>query len=114
MSNSLKEILKPKTTTNNSNKTPKFYNEEKNRFIKECSIDSNIDIRMFTATNSHTPTKVLTGMLEIEQDKNVLKAVLLHTKIPRKSVIKFAMNNLDERVDWFENDEEVIAKFTQE
>jgi len=109
----LKNVLKPTTSKNTSLKNPKFYNNEKNLFIVECSTNSNVDVRMFTATNSHTPTKVLVGMLETEQDKNVLRVVLLNNKLPRKSVMKFVGDELDERVDWFENDEELVSHFTQ-
>jgi hypothetical protein len=105
--------MKPKTSNNTSHKTPKFYNEEKNLFIKECSIDESVEVRMFVSTNTHTPVNILTSMLEIEKNKQVLRSVLMNKKIPRKSVSKFVMNKDDERVDWFENDEELIERFTQ-
>jgi len=111
----LQETLKPKKTSKSkSSKNPAFYNAEKNLFIAEASIDKEAKVRMFVATNSHTPTKVLTAMLEVEQDKQVLKAVLLNDKMPRKAVAKFVSNDQDERVNWFEDDQEIVERFTQE
>jgi ABC-type proline/glycine betaine transport system substrate-binding protein len=112
--NSLTQVLKPKTSNKSkSSKNPAFYNAEKNLFIAEASIDDEAKVRMFVATNTHTPTKVLTAMLEVEQDKQVLKAVLLNDKMPRKAVAKFVSNSQDERVDWFEDDQEIVARFTK-
>ena len=110
----LKETLKPKSTNkSNSSKNAAFYNKEKSLFIAECSICTDSKVRMFAASNTHTPTKILTEMLKLERDKHVLKAVLLNSRIPRKAVAEFVSNNNDERVDWFENDEEIIERFTQ-
>ena len=110
----LKEILKPKTAKNISSKTPKFYNEEKNHFIVECSTSKETKVRMFAATNSHIPTKILSGMLEVEKDKQVMRAILMNDKLPRKSVAKFVSNDLDERVEWFNDDTDLIERFKQE
>ena len=110
---SLKDTLKPKANKNTSSKNAAFYNAEKTLFIAECSINKDSKVRMFAASNTHTPTKILTEMLTLEQDKHVLRAVLMNAKIPRKAVATFVSNTDDQRVDWFDDDTELEARFTQ-
>lgn len=112
--NSIKEAFKAKTTTNSSTKNPKWYNNEKNLFIRECSLSDQVEVRTFASTNPHTPSKVLQGMLEVEQDKSVLRSVIMHANMSRKAVSKFINDSTDERVEWFENDVEMVEHFTQE
>ncbi len=109
----LQETLKPKTSKNNSNKNPAYYNNEKTLFIVEASVCNEAKVRMFAATSSRIPTKILTAMLGLEQDKQVLRAVLFNSKLPRKAVALF-ITSKDERVDWFEKDVELIEHFTKE
>lgn len=112
MSN-LKEILKPKASKSISSKTPKFYNEEKNRCISDMAQHLDASVRNAIASNPHTPTNILSAMLEIEQDKGVLKTVLLNAKLSRKSVLAFVSNDADARVNYFADDQEVIDHFKQ-
>jgi len=109
----LKDVFKPTSTKNTSSKNPKFYNEEKNRCIRDQATHSNAVVRSSIASNSHTPTKVLVSMLEKEQDKTVLREILFNSKLPRKSVAKFVNDESDHRVEWFSNDEELINYFKQ-
>ena len=109
----LKDVFKPKASTNNSSKNPKFYNQEKNRCIDEGATNKDASIRKYFASSSATPTKVLTSMLEKEQDKTVLREILFNSKLPRKSVAKFVNDENDHRVEWFSNDEELINYFKQ-
>ena len=110
----LKDVLKPKKSTNKSSKNPAYYNAEKNRCIVEGATSKEPSVRRFFATNSHTPTKVLTAMLKTEQDKQILRTILINEKMPRKVVAEFISNKDDRRVDWFNDDAELIAHFTQE
>lgn len=107
----LKSVLKPKASTNSS-KTPQYYNAEKTACITELSSHSEATVRKAVASSSHTPTKILTSMLKIEQDKQVLKAVLMNDNLPRKSVATFIFDQSDKRVDWFNEDTELVAKFS--
>lgn len=107
----LKTVLKPKAS-NTSSKTPQYYNAEKTACITELAVHSEAAVRKAVADNSHTPTKVLTAMLKIETDKQVLKAVLMNDNLPRKSVTTFIFDQSDERVDWFNEDQEIVAKFS--
>lgn len=107
----LKNVFKPTASKSNSSKTPKFYNEEKNRCIADMAKHESAIVRSAIASNSHTPTKVLTAMLECEQDKTVLRAALLNSKMPRKAVAKFVNDADDRRVDWYADDVELIAHF---
>lgn len=104
----LKEVLKPKTSKNTSSKTPQFYNAEKSRCIIELASHKDANVRRAVASNDHTPTKVLTTMLETERDKQVLRELILNDKTPRKALVKID----DERCSWFDGDEELIEKFT--
>lgn len=110
----LANTFKSNTKKNTSNKNPAWYNREKNRLIKELSIDSCIEVRSAIAANTHTPTKVLTSMLDTEQSKDVLRLVLMNPNIPRKAVQTFVKDESDERVTWFDEDAELIAHFKQE
>jgi len=107
----LKNVFKPTASKSNSSKTPKHYNEEKNRCLADLANDESAIVRSAIASNSHTPTKVLTAMLECEQDKTVLRKVLLNDKMPRKAVAKFVNDSDDNRVEWFAEDVELIAHF---
>ena len=109
--NTLKNAVKPKTSKNSSSKNPAYYNAEKTRFIVDASINDESKVRMFAATNTHTPTKVLVGMLETEKEKHILRAVLFNDNLPRKAVAKFVQDENDERVEWFEEDVELIERF---
>ena len=114
MSTTLKDVFKPKTSKNNGSKTPQFYNEEKNLCLAEIASDSNAIVRNAIAGNSHTPTKILVGMLTVEQDKTVLRTVLFNDRLPRKSVAKFVNDKTDDRVEWFEGDQELIDHLIRE
>lgn len=110
----IKEVFKPKASSKKSGgKTPAYYNEEKNRCIADMATHSNAIVRNAIALNPHTPTKVLVGMLEIEQDKQILRAVIMNERMPRKAVAKFVNDVNDTRVEWFADDEEMIEHFKQ-
>ncbi|MEA3339249.1 MAG: hypothetical protein U9R15_04725 [Chloroflexota bacterium] len=110
---SIKECFKPKATKNRSSKTPKFYNNEKNLLILDAACSSDPAVRRFVANNEHTPAKVLQGMLEIEQDKQILRTVIMAKNMSRKAVAAFVNDAEDVRVEWFEDDEEMIEYFQQ-
>ena len=114
MSTTLKEVFKPKATSGSSSKTPKFYNEEKNLCLAELASDKDAIVRTAIACNTHTPTKILVGMLEVETTKQVLRTVLFNDKLPRKAIAKFVNDKNDERVEWFEGDVELIDHLTRE
>lgn len=107
----LKNVLKPKTS-NTSSKTPQFYNAEKTACISTLAVHSEAVVRKAVASNTHTPTKILTAMLKAEQDKQVLKEILMNPNIPRKSVATFIFDQSDKRVDWFNEDADIIEQFS--
>lgn len=109
---SLKDVFTPKATTkSNSIKNPAYYNEEKNRCLADGACSDVAAVRMFFARNAHTPTKILTGILLIEQDKTVLRAAIMNSRMPRKAVASFINDTTDKRVEWFTGDDEMIAHF---
>ena len=108
----LKEVLKPKTNTNSSTRTPQYYNAEKTACIAELSVHSEAAVRRAVAINSHTPTKILSAMLKREQDKQVLRSILMNDNLSRKSVATFIFDQSDERADWFNADEGLVEKFS--
>ena len=107
----LKSVLKPKTS-NSSSRNPQYYNTEKTACITELAVHSEAAVRKAVASNSHTPTKILTSMLKAEQDKQVLKEILMNPNIPRKSVATFIFDQSDQRVDWFNDDQEIVDQFS--
>lgn len=109
----LKSVFTPKSTKNSSSKNPKFYNEKKNRLIATGATHNDPAIRRYFASSENTPTRVLAVMLEKEQDKGILREVLLNPSLPRKSVVAFVSNEDDHRVAWFDSDEELIEHFQQ-
>lgn len=110
----IKEVFKPKASSKKSGgKTPAYYNEEKNRCILDGATNNDPSVRKFFASNPHTPTKVLVGMLEIEQDKQILRSVIMNERMPRKAVSKFVNDVNEARVEWFADDEEMIEHFKQ-
>lgn len=109
----LKNVFKPTTSKNTSSKTPAFYNKEKNLCLIEMASDSNSVVRSALARNTHTPTKILSTMLENETDKSVLREILFNVKLPRKAVATFVNDSSDERVEWFTDDQELIDHFSQ-
>ena len=108
----LKNAFKPTTSKSTSSKNPTYYNNEKNLCITDMATHESAIVRSAIASNPHTPTKVLVGMLEIERDKSVLREILFNN-IPRKAVSKFVNDANDERVEWFADDEELVAHFKQ-
>ncbi len=111
--NNLKDVLKPKTSKNTSSKNPAFYNAEKTKLISDLASNPNADVRQAIASNEHTPTKILVAMLETEQDREVLREVIMNSKMPRKAVAKFIEDDNDVRVDYFSDDKEMIEHFTK-
>lgn len=109
---SIKEAFKPTTSKNTSSKNPKFYNNEKNLLIAEASVNSDPAVRRFIAQNPHTPSKILIGMIEVEQDKQILRDIIMAPNMSRKAVAKF-INSDDLRADWYDDDEEMAAHFKQ-
>ena len=109
---SIKNAFKPTTKGNTSSKTPKFYNQEKNLLILDGACSKDSTVRRFIACNPHTPSKVLQGMIEIEQDKSILRDVIMAKNTSRKAVAKF-INSNDERANWFDDDEEMADHFRQ-
>ena len=109
----LKDVFKPAASKSNGSKTPKFYNQEKNRCIDDMATQSNAAVRSAIASNDHTPTKVLVSMLEKEQDKTVLRLAIMNDKMPRKAVAKFVNDESDRRVEWFADDSTMIKHFKQ-
>ncbi len=109
----LANTFKSTTKKSSSNKNPAWYNREKNTLIRELSTSESEVVRFAIASNTHTPTKVLTSMLETEKDKKVLREVLMNSNMPRKAVQGFVKDENDERVGWFDDDEELIDHFTQ-
>jgi len=107
----LKSVLKPKTS-NSSSKNPQYYNAEKTACITELAVHSEATVRKAVASSSHTPSRILVSMLKIEQDKQVLKEILMNDNLPRKSVATFIFDQSDKRVDWFNEDQEIVAKFS--
>jgi hypothetical protein len=107
----LKNVLKPKTS-NTSSRNPQYYNAEKTACITELAVHSEASVRKAVASNTHTPTKILTAMLKAEQDKQVLKEVLMNPNIPRKSVATFIFDQSDKRVDWFNEDQDIVEQFS--
>jgi len=73
----------------------------------------NAVIRKAVAMSSHTPYKILTGMLQAERDKQVLRAVLMNDRLSKKAVYEFISNTRDERVDWFDGDQELLDHFNK-
>lgn len=106
----LKSVLKPKAS-NTSSKTPQYYNAEKTACITDLAVHPEAAVRKAVASNTHTPTKILTAMLKAEKDKQVLREILMNDNLPRKSVTTFIFDQSDERVDWFNEDQEIVAKF---
>lgn len=110
---SIKECFAPKVSKNTSSKNPKYYNEEKNRCIAKGACNEVTEVRMYFATSSHTPTKVIVAMLETEQDRSVLRAILMNNRLPRKAAAAFVTDETDERVNLFNDDQELITHFEQ-
>ena len=109
--NDLKNVFKPTASKNNSSKTPAFYNQQKTDCILDCATHESVVVRSAIASGKNTPAKILTGMLEIEQDRDVLRTVLMNERLSRKAVAKFVNDPTDERVQMFEGDQELIDHF---
>ena len=110
---SLKTAFAPTKSKNNSSKTPAYYNQEKNNCIAKLVIHTDTVVRSAVLSSPHIPAKMLTEALKIEQDKNVLRLILMNKNLSRKAVAEFVNDATDDRVDWFEDDQELIEHFTQ-
>jgi len=109
----LKNVFKPTSKSTSSSKNAAFYNKEKSRCLIDIATDPNPIVRIALAKSSHTPTKILSTMVEQETDKEVLRTILMNDKLPRKTVATFVNDPNDERVEWFEDDQELIEHFTK-
>jgi len=104
--NSLQEIVKNVSKQTSTKKNAAFYNKERTECIRSLSTNENSIVREAIATNDHTPTTILKEMLEREEEKNILKAVLLHPNLPVKSILSFVSTNT--RSSMFDDDDEII------
>jgi hypothetical protein len=104
---SLASVIKQKEkSTKTSDKTPQFYNAEKNAFIAEMVGHENADVRLAAVSNEHTPAKVLQAQLDVEQDQDVIRAILMNENLPKKALLAFATK--DPRAKMFDDDEQLI------
>lgn len=102
----LKDALRSSAATksNNSSKTPAFYNAQKNSFIQGMANHPDETIRVAVAGNPHVPVGTLKTMLEIEANEDVLRTLLLNPRTPLKAITIFTD---DPRAKAFDNDEAV-------
>jgi len=103
---SLASVIKQKERSQTSNKGPQYYNAEKNAFIADMVSDENTIVRLVAVSNEHIPTKVLQARLEIEQEKDVIRAILMNKNLPKKALLTFATK--DSRAKMFDDDEQLI------
>jgi len=127
---SLASVIKQKERSQTSNKGPQYYNaeknafiadmvsdentivrlvavsNEKNAFIADMVSDENTIVRLVAVSNEHIPTKVLQARLEIEQEKDVIRAILMNRNLPKKALLTFATK--DSRAKMFDDDEQLI------
>jgi len=104
---SLASLIKTKTKVNTSSKTPQFYNAERAAFIIDMTIHENEAVRIAACSNKHCPAKILQARLLDEEDRNVIKAILMNCNLPKKAILEFATK--DHRSKMFDNDDELIA-----
>ena len=63
------------------------------------------DVRMEVVSSSHCAVGVLKDRLQHEGSKEVLRTILMHPSLPKKSLIEFAT---DGRTELFNGDVEMI------
>ena len=108
---SIKKCFEQKTKKNSSGKNAAYYNKEKTMCIATLAVNPSPTVREAVASNEHTPVKILTEMLANEQDRSVLRAVLLNDRLPRKAAANFVADENDVRVSLFDDDQELIEHF---
>ncbi len=110
----LTAAFKKSASKNSGGKNAQWYNAEKKKLMTKGAVSQVDEVRMFFASNNHTPTTILSLMIKKEQDHDILRAVLMNGNVSRKAVAEFVGDATNERVAAFEGDEEVIARFTRQ
>jgi len=103
---SLASVIKQKEKSQTSSKNPQYYNAEKNAFIADMISHKNADVRLAAVSNEHAPAKVLQTQLEVEQEKDVIRAILMNGNLSKKALLVFATK--DPRAKMFDDDEQLI------
>ena len=103
----LATLVKTKTkSTSTSDKNPQFYNAEKSIFIANMVSHEDSNVRLAAVSDEHCPSKILQARLKDEEDKDVIRAILMNPRLPKKSILTFATK--DSRATMFDNDEDLI------
>ncbi len=103
---SLASLVKTKTKTNTSSKGPQFYNAEKSSFIVDMVGHEDEIVRIAACSNEHCPAKILQARLSDEEDREVIKVILMNRNLPKKAILTFATK--DPRAKMFDDDSEIL------
>jgi len=107
----LKDAFVSPKKKKNGGKNAQWYHKQKALLLAELATNESEVVRMAIAVNTHTPAGLLTGMLEVEQDIEVLRCVMLNPNMSRKAVAEFVGDDSDPRVEAFDGDTELFEHF---
>jgi hypothetical protein len=103
---SLKDVVtKSNNSSDTSSKGPKYYNDQKNAFIKAMAESENAATRLEVAQSPYTPAKILAEMMRSETEEDILRALALNERTSLKAIEDFTETDLG---DIFDDDDEVI------
>lgn len=98
-----------KATNGNSEKNPAYYNREKAALILDLCTHEDPIVRTAILTNEHCPSTRVNSALKNDQDKDVLRAILLSGRASIKAIEEFATSD---RGGMFDDDQEVEDHIT--
>ena len=111
---SLKDVVaKAKSnrkTDHTSGKTPAFYAKQKQDCIDEACQSPVNEVRIHMAGSQFNPNSNLKDMLKIEQEKDVLSALMQNDRVPIKSLEVFLDTELSNQF----TEEDEAYRFIQE
>jgi hypothetical protein len=106
------EMFKVQSATHKSTKSPLIYMNEMKGVIKDLAADENVAIRLAVLSHPDCPTNVLKACLQIEEDFDVLKAIMLNAKVSVKALKEFG-DTRPEFANQFAGDTEIFARLSK-
>jgi len=105
--NTLKDLLKKESGKSVGQKNASFYNKEKSNFIKRLSEHPDDVVRLAVASDPSCPAKtILAPMLEVEENEDVIKAIVTNPNVPKSAIEKFATSS---KAKIFDGDIETLS-----
>lgn len=93
------------STQHTSGRNPQFYNNQRREFIKAMVNHDDVAVRLAAVENPNLSSGVLKNRLQVEEESQVIRAMLMHPALPKKVLEEYALD--DPRAEQFSEDTEL-------